>query len=338
MKNTGNQTAQQPAAVTPTVAAETEESYRYAYENDPAYQAAVENREAIGDKPTIQGTYDQQVEQLYQEWMDQKDFAYDLNGDPLWQQYKDQYTTQGKMAMMDTMGQAAALTGGYGSSYAQGAGQQAYQGYMQQLNDRVPELYQLALEKYNQEQALLKDKFTTAKAMQDDEYSKDMDKIDMWYQDTALADDAIRDARDYGQSEWYTGEQLKREDADTAYTKQQNARSEMMSMIASTGYIPTDAELAAAGMTRAQADALAAQYNKEMAAAYSSSGSGSEPEYREVSWEEYEQLRADTQIVWSETDALNYISTLVKMGYSEELARQILVNEGKAHLLFREEG
>lgn len=78
-----------------------------------------------------------------------KDFSYDVNGDALYQQYKDTYATQGKMAMMDTMGQAAALTGGYGNSYAQSVGQQTYQGYMQQLADKVPELYSLALSKYN---------------------------------------------------------------------------------------------------------------------------------------------------------------------------------------------
>ena len=78
-------------------------------------------------------------------------FSYDVNGDALYQQYKDQYTTQGKLAMMDTMGQAAAMTGGYGNSYAQSVGQQAYQGYLQQLTDKIPELYQLALNKYNSE-------------------------------------------------------------------------------------------------------------------------------------------------------------------------------------------
>lgn len=80
--------------------------------------------------------------------LNREQFSYDLNGDALYQQYKDKYMTQGKMAMMDTMGQAQAMTGGYGNSYAQGVGQQAYHGYLQQLNDRVPELYQLALSKY----------------------------------------------------------------------------------------------------------------------------------------------------------------------------------------------
>jgi hypothetical protein len=83
--------------------------------------------------------------------MNREKFTYDLNGDELWKTYKDQYTTGGKMAMMDTMGQAAALTGGYGNSYAQGVGQQAYQGYLQGLTDKIPELYQLAMDQYDRE-------------------------------------------------------------------------------------------------------------------------------------------------------------------------------------------
>ena len=65
--------------------------------------------------------------------LDRKEFSYDVNSDALYQQYKDRYVQGGKMAMMDTLGQAATLTGGYGNSYAQAAGQQAYQGYLQGL-------------------------------------------------------------------------------------------------------------------------------------------------------------------------------------------------------------
>ena len=80
-----------------------------------------------------------------------EEFNYDLNGDALYQQYKDQYTKQGQLAMQDTIGQAAAMTGGYGNSYAQSVGQQTFQGYLQNLNDMVPELYQIALDRHNQE-------------------------------------------------------------------------------------------------------------------------------------------------------------------------------------------
>lgn len=55
------------------------------------------------------------------------------------------------MAMQDTIGQASAMTGGYGNSYAATAGNQAYQASLQNLNDIVPELYQMAYDKYNQE-------------------------------------------------------------------------------------------------------------------------------------------------------------------------------------------
>ena len=83
--------------------------------------------------------------------MNREDFSYDLDGDALYQQYKNQYLQQGKLAMQDTMGQAAALTGGYGNSYAQTVGQQAYHGYLGQLNAVVPELYSLARSRYTRE-------------------------------------------------------------------------------------------------------------------------------------------------------------------------------------------
>lgn len=78
-------------------------------------------------------------------------FSYDFNTDALYQQYKDKYIKQAKMASADVMGQAAAMNGGYGSSYAQTVGNQAYQAQIGQLNDVIPELYQLAYDKYNQQ-------------------------------------------------------------------------------------------------------------------------------------------------------------------------------------------
>ena len=49
------------------------------------------------------------------------------------------------------MGQAAALTGGYGNSYAATAGSQAYQSYLQGLNDRALDLYDRAYARYQDE-------------------------------------------------------------------------------------------------------------------------------------------------------------------------------------------
>lgn len=77
-------------------------------------------------------------------------FAYNPNNDPMYQNYREQYTRNGRLAMEDTIGTAAANNGGYGTSYGQMAGQQAYSGYMQGLNDKYPELYQAALSRYQQ--------------------------------------------------------------------------------------------------------------------------------------------------------------------------------------------
>lgn len=238
-----------------------EPQYNYNAAEDKVYQQALKNLESVkGNAPVLAGTYDEKVQSLYDQVMNRKDFKYDLNGDALWQQYKDQYTTQGKMAMMDTMGQAAALTGGYGSSYAQSAGQQAYQGYLQQLNDRVPELYQLALNKYNNDQALLQDQFSAARQMQADEYGKYQDALAQHNANIDRAQAAADTAYDRGNNAWLTGEQLRRQDDETTYSRQQDSYNKLASLISSTGYKPTQAELLVAGMSTEQADAYAKAY------------------------------------------------------------------------------
>ena len=104
------------------------------------------------NKPgAYQSQWQSQLDALMGQIMNRDKFSYDLNGDALYQQYKDKYIQQGKLAMGDAVGQASAMTGGYGNSYAQSVGQQQYQAQLQNLNDIVPQLYQMALDKYNQE-------------------------------------------------------------------------------------------------------------------------------------------------------------------------------------------
>ena len=127
-------------------------SYDPYQKSEVVSQAEALLQQQLASKP---GAYQSQWQSMMDDYMgklmNRDPFSYNLNEDALYQQYKDQYVLQGQQAMMDTMGQASAMTGGYGNSYAQTAGQQTYQGYLQQLNDRVPELYQMALNQYNQE-------------------------------------------------------------------------------------------------------------------------------------------------------------------------------------------
>ncbi|MGN1015812.1 MAG: hypothetical protein ACI4PL_02335 [Faecousia sp.] len=123
-----------------------------------------------------QSQYKDQIQGLYDQIANRKDFTYDVNADAMYQQMKDQYIQGGRMAMQDTMGQAQAMTGGYGNSYAQSVGQQSYQGYLQGLNDQVPNLYQMALSRYIQQGDQLKDQYSMLTAQEAQDYARWQDQ------------------------------------------------------------------------------------------------------------------------------------------------------------------
>ena len=161
-------------------------------------------QQQLAQKPgAYQSTWEGQLNDIIQQILNREDFSYDLNGDALYQQYADQYTTQGKLASMDAMGQAAAMTGGYGNSYAQSVGQQAYQAYLQQLNDVVPELYGMALDQHNQEGQALYDQAGLMAQMEDQEYGRYMDGLNAYYNELDRLAGRYDTERDADYSKWY---------------------------------------------------------------------------------------------------------------------------------------
>lgn len=116
--------------------------------------------------------YDTQINELFNKLLNRESFSYDAETDPLYKLYREQYINQGRLAMQDTMGQAAALTGGYGSSYSQAVGQQQYDAYLQKLNGVVPELYQLAYSRYQDEGDELKDQYNMYMAKDAQDYDR----------------------------------------------------------------------------------------------------------------------------------------------------------------------
>ena len=121
--------------------------------------------------------FQEQLDDVMNRILNREKFSYDVNVDALYNQYKDQYTNLGKQAMRDTMGQAAALTGGYGNTYALNAGQQAYNGYLSQLTDKIPELYNLAYTQYQNEGDDLKDAYSILNSREQQDYDRYQDKI-----------------------------------------------------------------------------------------------------------------------------------------------------------------
>lgn len=151
-------------------------------QSETVKQAQEMLQQHLAQKPgEYQSQWQSQLTDVINKIMNREKFSYDVNGDALYQQYKDQYVTQGQMAMQDAMGQAAAMTGGYGNSYAQSVGQQTYQGYLQQLNDKVPELYQLALSKYNQEGQDMLNQYALLGDQENLDYSRYRDTVSDYY-------------------------------------------------------------------------------------------------------------------------------------------------------------
>lgn len=169
--------------------------------------AAVNNAKAYLDSLTknkpgeFSSKYTKDIDDLYQQITNRDKFKYSLDDDMLYQQAKEQYMALGKTAMQDTMGQAASLTGGYGNSYASTAGNQAYQSYLQQLNDNIPEYYQMARDNYNQEGQDLYNKYSLAKGQEDSDYAKYRDSYADWQNERDYAAGRYDNERnfDYGQ-------------------------------------------------------------------------------------------------------------------------------------------
>ena len=241
--------------------------------------------------------YDLAAEYL-NKYQNRDPFSYDFNSDALYNQYKDQYIQQGQMAMMDTMGQAAAMTGGYGNSYAQSVGQQTYNQYLSQLNEIMPELYDRAYNRYNQEGQDMLNMYDLYMGREQDNYNKYLDSVDLW--NSELADAKVNYSTLYNE---YTNayDQNYTEKQDTKeweYKEQQDAKADKTSnynklanLIQSAGYDPSAAELKAAGMTSAEAKALKDSYTKST----TSTGSNSVDKTTYTAFTYEEQVKWDKE-------------------------------------------
>lgn len=155
--------------------------------NDAVYNTALAAQGA--EKPQYAGTFEGQLNDIFNKIQNREKFSYDVNADPLYQNYKDQYIQGGKLAMKDTMGQAAALTGGYGNTYGQQVGQQAYDAYLQNLSAVIPELYGVAYNQYKDEGDQLKDLYGLVGQQRDAEYGMYRDALGDWERGQAVLRD-----------------------------------------------------------------------------------------------------------------------------------------------------
>lgn len=141
-----------------------------------------------------QSRFEERLQALYDRIAGREAFDYEPEEDEAYQRYARLYAARGAAAMEDTLGKAAALTGGYGSSYAQSAGQQAYNGYLQELAALVPELRQAALAEYQQEGKALQEQYSLLHAQEKADYDRWQDERTDWQKLLAAAQAEYEDA------------------------------------------------------------------------------------------------------------------------------------------------
>lgn len=176
---------------------------------------------------------DAELERLYAAITGRHAFSYDPASDPVYNSYAQSYRRRGRLAMRDTMGQAAALTGGYGSSYAQSVGQQQYDSYLQSLGEALPELYGMAWQRYNAEGDALKTAWELASERSE------------------VRRESEREAAEREAAAQKSAETARRGNYDRLYK-----------LIYNSGYNPNETELSDSGMTGEQAAALLAEYRR----------------------------------------------------------------------------
>jgi hypothetical protein len=117
-------------------------------------------------------------------------FSYDAVSDPLYQQYRKQYTREADRSAEDVLGKAAVMTGGMPSTAAVAASQQASDYQMSQMTDKIPELQQLAYSMYQDKLSGDRADLNTLIGLEDNNYNRWLADRNYLYQ---LARDQVGD-------------------------------------------------------------------------------------------------------------------------------------------------
>lgn len=160
---------------------------------------------------------DPRIAEMLNEILNRGDFSYDVESDPLYQQYSQMYQREGDRAMRDTMAEAAASAGGM-NSYAMTAAQQANNYYGSQLNDKIPELYQLAYDMYLADKESKVQDLGLLQQLDQTQYNRYIDTMNNWKDDRNFAYGVYRD--NVGDQQWQDNFNYTQfvNDRDFAYT------------------------------------------------------------------------------------------------------------------------
>ena len=209
-----------------------------------------------------------QMEEIFEKIQKREPFSYDLQADKLYAQYREQYGKQGKLAMEDAVGQAAELTGGYGNSYGQTLGQQAYAQELDKLDQLAPKLYEQARQAYEAQGDALYDQlehlarqYEAEQEQEQEDFRRALEKEQLEYERAQAKE---QKEYDRAQAQQKTEAARQKEEQDRAYS--------LALKMLTAGLMPSQQVLQDSGLSGEDAQKL---YAANQPKTQGSSGSGS---------------------------------------------------------------
>lgn len=285
--------------------------YNQGYVEDPKVMETYNRlQDTINNRPgAFSSRWDSTLSDIYDQLVNGQKFNYNFNQDALYRLYAKQYQQKGKTAMQDTLGQASAMSGGYSNSYAQSVAQQQYQNYLQQLNDRIPELQQQAYQRYLADRADLRDQFSMAGQLRSNEYQQYRDTVSDWQSDRVFDQSAYQDARNFDRSNWNQDRSYWQQE----YWNQRNAEQSNASMGQQQNWQDTR------GLSNTQGESQSVTDSRNWQDTVSHTDSWSNSTTDTSSWSNTNTLgwsignshtdQSSQQTGWSNTDSSNWSNT-----------------------------
>lgn len=243
------------------------------------------------------GLYDDTIQDLIAGLLDRPDFSYDPATDPLYQNYRKQYTREGQRATADALGAAAAASGGIPSSYANAAANQASNYYAAQLTDKIPDLYQLAYNQYLNDYNMDLSNLGVVQGAEQSDYDKYLNQLNQYNTDRNFSygqfldelssqnqrrTDALNEAvlraemGDYGgladrgwdtsniPYEWEKQQSIEQQNYEREQALRELAQAQVDNML-QTGTMPPAELLQQSGYSQDYANALGSYYKNQLA-------------------------------------------------------------------------
>lgn len=135
------------------------------------------------NRATYTSKYGAQLDSKLGDILNNPDFKYDVQKDPMFQQYKQEYIDLGKEAVQNNVQAASQLTGGYGETYSAKAASQANQRYITEMSERIPQLMEAAMNKYQMERENNYKQFGALQGEENRLYGQHRDEVEDYYKD-----------------------------------------------------------------------------------------------------------------------------------------------------------